>query len=394
MVYLSQLLNKDIYYRGQKFGSISDMAVFTNYPQPSLSKVVIRKDGKKITIAPSVIDLSRKNPVLISENIPFLPYDEKDFYLNEDLLDKQVIDIDGKRLVRVNDILLESNGELKVVGIDVGISGILRRMGLRNIFRISPKILPWQMIEAFDYQTGDIKINITKNKLNTLDPSEVADILEELGTKERLGVLEGLDAGRAARAIEETDNRTQEAILEQLPARSLKTIVIKMHLAPLADLFHFLNPLRITQILNFLGKEKAQKVAKLIQFTADTAGGLMNPNFPSFDGEATVKEVLFALRDLKKPEAIVVTNGNQKLVGLVYVKDLVGLDSLAKLKDIVTERKFVNPKVGFRELVKIFSQYKLRVIPVVDIDKKPLGIVKIDSILDKIEESNQENEFI
>ena len=394
MVYLSQLLNKDIYYRGQKFGSISDMAVFTNYPQPSLSKVVIRKDGKKITIAPSVIDLSRKNPVLISENTPFLPYDEKDFYLNEDLLDKQVIDIDGKRLVRVNDILLESNGELKVIGIDVGISGILRRLGLRKIFRIPPKILPWQMIEAFDYQTGDIKINITKNKLNTLDPSEVADILEELGTKERLGVLEGLDAGRAARAIEETDNRTQEAILEQLPARSLKTIVIKMHLAPLADLFHFLNPLRITQILNFLGKEKAQKVAKLIQFTGDTAGGLMNPNFPGFDGEATVKEVLFALRDLKKPEVIVVTNGNQKLVGLVYVKDLVGLDSLAKLKDIVTERKFINPRVGFRELVKIFSQYKLRVIPVVDIDKKPIGIVKIDSVLDKIEESNQDNEFI
>ena len=394
MVYLSQLLNKDIYYRGQKFGSISDMAVFANYPKPSLSKVVIKKDGKKITITPSAIDFSRRNPVLISENTPFLPYDEKDFYLNEDLLDKQVIDIDGKRLVRVNDILLESNGELKVIGIDIGISGILRRLGVRKFIKIPPKILPWQMIEAFDYETGDIKINITKNRLNSMDPSEVADILEELGVKERLGVVESLDAGRAARAIEETDNRTQEAILEQLPERSLKTIVIKMHLAPLAHLFHILNPLRITQILNTLGKDKVQKMQKLIQFANDTAGGLMNPSFLSFNGDQTVKEVISNLRDLKKPEMIVVTNGGQKLVGLVYVKDLLGLDTLALLKDIVSERKFVQPKVGFRELVKIFSQYKLRALPVVDSDKKPIGVVKIDAVLDKIEESNQDNEFI
>jgi len=394
MVYLSQLLNKDIYYRGQKYGSISDMAVSTNYPTPSLSKVVIRRHGQKFTVTPSAVDFHRDKPVLISENTPFLPYDEKDFYLNEDLLDKQVIDVNGKRLVRVNDILMESNGELKVVGIDIGASGIIRRLGLRKIFRVASKILPWQMIEAFDYQTGDITLNISQNKLNSMDPSEVADILEKLGVKERLGVVEGLDAGRAARAIEEANTRTQEAILEQLPPGSLKSIVIKMHLAPLADLLHIINPLRIKEILSFIGRERAQKVENLIQFANDTAGGLMNPNFVSFDGGITAKEARVSLQDQKKPEVLLVTNGNQKLAGFVYTKDLLDCDPLALLKDIIIERKFVYPQVGFRELIKMFSQYKLRALPVVDSDKKPIGVVKIDSILDKIEESNQGNDFI
>jgi len=395
MVYLSQLLNKNVYYGKETYGKITDLAVFENYENPSISKIVITKDNKKITISPSVIDLNRNRIILKSEKTPFLPYDENDFYLNEDLLDKQVIDIDGKRLVRVNDVLLENNGETKVVGIDIGFAGLFRRLGIGFIIRSKAKILPWQMIEAFDYQTGTVRIKLTEGNLNSLHPSELADILEGAGNKERLGIVESLDTDRAVMAIEEADYRTQEAILEQLSLSPLKRIVDKMHITEIADLFYKLNPLKIKEILSLLGNEKAQRVEGLLDFGNDTAGGLMNVIYYSVDGDKTVKEVYNELfNQTPKPETILVTNGNSKLVGVLYTKDILDCDPLALAKDIVSERKFVYPNVDLNQIIKIFSQYNLRILPVVDKEKKPIGTVTVDTILSKIEERVRANEAI
>ncbi len=395
MVYLSQLLNKKVYSGDKPYGKISDLAVFENYQNPSLSKVVIKKEGKRVTISPSFLDFHSNKVILKSEKVPILPYDENDFYLNEDLLDKQVIDTDGKRLVRVNDILLESNGETKVIGIDIGFAGILRRLGLTPFIKGKPKILPWQMIEAFDYQTGNIRLKLSQGKLNTMHPSELADILEDLGSKERLGIVESLDSDKAAQAIEEADTRTQEAILEQLPPSPLKKIVNRMHITDIAGLFYKINPLRLREILSLIGNEKAEKVEKLLDFGGDTAGGLMNEIYYSIDGGKTVKEIYNELySQTPKPEAILVTNGNGKLVGVLYTKDILDCDPLALIKDIVSERKFVYGNVGLSRIIKLFSQYNLRVLPVVDKEKKPIGIVSVDTVLGKIEERTREDEVI
>jgi magnesium transporter len=114
------------------------------------------------------------------------------------------------------------------------------------------------MIEAFDYQTGNVRLKLTQNSLNTLHPSELADILEEVGSKERIGIVESLDTDKAVMALEEADYKTQEAILEQLSLSPLKRIVDRMHITEIADLFYKINPLRVKEILNLLGNEKAQ----------------------------------------------------------------------------------------------------------------------------------------
>ena len=180
-----------------------DFAVLESSPNPSISKVVVKKNGNKTTVSPSALSIKKNRAVLTSSTIPFLPYDERDFYLNEDLLDKQVIDIDGKRLVRVNDVVIDDTKELKVIGIDIGASGIFRRLGLSFLFKTDPKIIPWQMIEAFDYRTGNIKLSLPQNRLNKMHPAELADILENLGSRERTAIVESLEASRAAKAIEE-----------------------------------------------------------------------------------------------------------------------------------------------------------------------------------------------
>lgn len=394
MVYLSELLNKKVYFNRKVYGEMVDFAVLASSVNPSVSKIVIKKKDKKITISPSFIAIKKFGAILLSEKAPQLPFDEREFYLNEDLLDKQVIDIDEKKLVRVNDVLLEGNGELKVVGIDIGIGGILRRLGLGKFINTKAKILPWQMIEAFDYQTGNVKISLSQSKLNSMHPSEIADILEDLGSKERKGMVESLEAERAAEAIEEADFRTQEAILDELPVRVLKKIVTKMHVADIAGLFYKLNPLRIREILRLMGSERAEKVERLLDFGNDKAGGVMRTGFISFDGNTTVKEAYNSLyKKAPKPEAILVTNGNQKLIGTIYIKDILDIDSLALLKDVVTERKFVYPSADFNQVISLFGRYNLRVLPVVDKEKKPIGVITAGIVLSKIEEKTREDEI-
>jgi len=372
-----------------------DFAVLESSQTPSVSKIVVKKEGKKTTVSPSFLSIKANGAILTSDKVPFLPYDERDFYLNEDLLDKQVIDIDDKRLVRVNDVLLESNGELKVVGIDIGVGGLLRRLGLEKVIKVNPKILPWQMIEAFDYQTGNVKISLSQNRLNSMHPSEIADILEELGSKERKGFVESLEAERAAKAIEEADYRTKEAILDELPVRVLKKIVTKMHVSDIASVFYKLNPLRIRKILSFLSTERAQKVERLLDFGEDKAGGVMRTGFISFDGNTTVKQAYNSLyKNTPKPEAILVTNGNQKLIGTIYIKDILDIDSLALLNDVVTERKFVYPNADFNQVISLFGRYNLRLLPVVDKDKKPIGVITAGIVLSKIEEKTKTDELI
>jgi len=121
----------------------------------------------------------------------------------------------------------------------------------------------------------------------------------------------------------------------------------------------------------------------------------MRTGFVSFDGNTTIKEAYNSLYGIKpKPEAILVTNGNQKLVGTIRVKDILDIDSLAQLKDVVTERKFVYPESDFNTIISLFGRYNLRVLPVVDNDKKPIGVVTTGIVLSKIEERTKIDEII
>jgi len=370
------------------------MAIFANRPHPPISKIEIMRNNKKLTISPQALLITPLRIELASHQVPFLPYDHKDFYLGEDLLDKQVIDMDGKRLVRVNDVLLDNVGELKVVGIEVGAVGLFRRLGL-SFIPFAPKIIPWQYIEAFDYQTGNVQIKLTQSKLNSLHPSELADILEDVGIKERLGIVAALDAKKAARAIEEANDQTQISILEELPVSGFKDVLNKMHTAELVDILHFLNPLKNKEIQEALGMEKAQRIKKLLFFSSDTAGGLMHPSFLSFDGEKTVKEVTKALSyDEYVPETILITNGGGRFIGTLRTKDLLHSDPLALLKDCIRDKLFVYPEKPTENIFRLFSEYNLRSLPVIDQEKKPIGVIIIDDVLKHLEEKTKPHESI
>ncbi|HEX7042311.1 MAG TPA: CBS domain-containing protein [Patescibacteria group bacterium] len=393
MMYLSQLLNKPVYQNGKPFGKIIDLAIFENRPNPPVSKIEIKHGNEKLTVSPQSLTVRDSHISLPTQHIPLLPYDHKDFYLVEDLLDKQVIDTDGRRLVRVNDVVLDINAEFKVVGIDIGFAGVLRRLGLGALAH-QTTIIPWNVIEAFDYQTGNVRIKLKQTSLNTLHPADIADILEEAGTKERLGIVEALDARQAARALEEADEETQISILENLTPDAIKNIVNKMHIAELADVFNDLNPAKAKEVQNALGIEKVQKIRKLLAFSDEVAGGMMHPGFFQAKSTQTVKEVIKEMEDQGLvPETITVTNPEGKLLGTINSKGLLIVDKLSLLSDNLTDKKFVYVNSPFEDIVELFAQYNLRTLTVVDADKKPVGIILIDDILKIVEEEN-ENEDI
>lgn len=395
MLYLSQLVNKPIYYKDNPIGKLLDIAIVENRPAPPISKIVVRKNSKRLTVPPSSVTLENTKFVLKTSDAPFLPFDENAFYLAEDLLDKQVIDVRGKKVVRVNDVVLENNGELKVVGIDVGFSGIIRRLGISFLFPLKPKILPWAIIEAFDYSTGAIRIRLNENRLHTFHPSELADILEDLGVKERLSLVEFLDAQKAASAIQESDNKTKLSILKQLSPSKLKDIINKMLVSEIADVFYKMTPFRIKEILHLLGQEKAQSVKRLVVFKDDAAGGIMKTTYYRIGAGKTVKETVQQLfHERIKPESIVVVNENNKLYGTLLVKNLINTDGLAILKDIVSDRKFVYSNTHFSQLLRLFAMYNLRLLPVVDENKQVIGVITIDGMLAKIEEDEEKNDLL
>ncbi len=394
MLYLSQLIGQKIYLDEKPYATILDMAIFENRPHPPVSKIEIRHNKKKLTISPDTLAYHDGKLVLKSHHITQLPYDHKDFYLAEDLLDKQVIDTDGRRLVRVNDVIIEVNGELKVAGIDIGFDGILRRLGL-GILKFHQRVLPWSDIEALDYETGTIQLKLTQNKLRKMHPADLAEILEDAGTKERLGIVAALDAKQAARAIEEADDETQISILDTLTPAAFREIINKMHVSEIADVFHDLQPERAREIKSILGDEKSHQVTNLSSFRDDVAGGIMRGHFFSAPATATIKELQQEFIELSSiPETIVVINSAGKYDGIIQTKDLLKFDRLALLNDIISERKFVTTSAPFSDIMRLFAQYNLRSLAVVDKDKKPAGVIVIDDLLTFLEDEDNRNDNI
>ncbi|HEX8932488.1 MAG TPA: CBS domain-containing protein [Patescibacteria group bacterium] len=387
MIFLSQLLKKSIYSGDDKYATIIDFGLPTDLHSTEISTVIVKKGKNKLRIPiKNVSYKDHKFSLLNKENLAIVD-NRDDFYLVEDLLDKQVIDITGKRMVRVNDVLIKENDALKVTGIDVGFSGVLRRLGLSAINPLKNVTIPWSAVEAFDYQTGDIKIKLGKSNLNNLHPVDLAEILEDAGAKEREGIVEALDAEKAADAIEEANSETQEAILEQLPSAQLKRILEKMQVSEIADVADDVSTETFKRIIKLLSQDKAKRVENLMLFPDDVAGGLMQITFYKVRSDKKVGEIIekFA-REKEIPEVIIVVDEDDEYVGQVAVVSLINVAADTRIKDFITDKSFVYDDDKFTTVFRTFAHSNLRLLPVINANYAVIGVISIDSILQRIEE--------
>ncbi len=321
--------------------------------------------------------------------------------LERDLLDQQVIDVYGRKVVRVNDVDLhqESAGNrtvLKIASVDVGARGAVRRL-LKGIVpaaalnvllrKIPPKTIPWEFVDLIETDPARrVKLKISHERLAKLHPADIADIVEDLAPDEREAVFETLDEGVAAEALEEVEPKVQKAIVESLDSERAAEIVEEMEPDAAADLLADLPQDRTEEILVQMEPEERQEVTELLEFKENTAAGRMTTEYLALPLNATVHDAIETLRNFE---------GGVETVSTIYLLDekgrLAGAVPLAKLVLAEQNTPLLSLKqeplischagAGEKEVAELFDKYNLLTLPVVDDDGKLTGVITSDDVI-------------
>ena len=323
----------------------------------------------------------------------------KGMLLVESILDKQIVDLNGRKLVRVNDVRLVrlSQGTFPLA-VDIGIEGLLRRLGVSkyikrvlNRFKISipAKFILWDDVQAIDFSSLNIKLSKSYSKLQTLHPSDLADILEDLGKKTSMSLFSALDEEQAADVLEEMESHAQIHILENLPVEKAADVLEKMPADEVADILDELEDDRAESLLKEMEAESSQEVRELLEYEDDVVGSIMTTDYLSFSPENTVADVLYELRT-KKPEAyelynLFVTEKNDELVGSFNLRDLVVADPSLKITEIMKEEPVsLHDDQDIKDIAELVSKYDLLAVPVVDKMRQLQGMVVVDDVVEDL----------
>lgn len=323
------------------------------------------------------------------------------FLLGRDLLDQQVIDVHGRKVVRVNDVdLHEENVEnriiLKVGAVDVGVRGAVRRLlkgvvpmpALKTLLRQIPeRPIPWDFVDLIETDPARrIKLKISHERLARLHPADIADIVEDLAPDEREAVFETLDEEVAAGALGEVDPKVQKAIVESLDSDRAADIVEEMEPDAAADLLADLPEERTSQILREMAPEERAEMTELLEFKENTAAGRMNTEYLALDLNATVDEAIDALRDfdggVETVNTLYLVDSKGLLAGAVPLVQLVISKSDDRLSSLTQEPLiFCEERTSEMEVAELFDKYNLLTLPVIDKEKKLTGVITSDDVI-------------
>jgi len=329
-----------------------------------------------------------------------------DLYLVDSVLDKQIIDINGRKLVRVNDVRLVTivNGTF-AVAVDIGIEGLLRRIGISRPLKYSvslfnghipSKFILWEDVETIDSSNSKIKLSKSYKKLQTLHPSDLADIIEDLGRKASAEVFWALDEEQAADVLEELEIETQVHIIKSLSIEKAADLLDKMPADEVADIFDALGDEKVELLLNEMEKKTSQEVRELLDYPDHAVGSIMSTEVMSFNKDTTVAEVFAELRD-KEPEAeslynLFVTDEKEVLIATFSLRDLVVSPLETKIYQIMKPspvRLYDYQEID--EIAEFISKYNMLAIPVVDKNEMLQGMVVIDDVIDDLMDKRRMN---
>jgi CBS domain-containing protein/sporulation protein YlmC with PRC-barrel domain len=324
--------------------------------------------------------------------------------VQKDLLDQQIIDTSGRKVVRVNDIGLSeqrTNGtvELRVVQVDVGLPGAVGRLlqGLappsvirRIQSKLPPRTIRWEFVNLIEPDPlRRVKLRITHQKLANLHPADLADIMEKLSPAERQAIVASLDEQTAAEALAELDQRLQAQIVEKLDPEKAAEIIEEMEPDQAADLLADLSPERSREVLQELPREEAQEVRELLKFEENSAGGMMNTEFVMVGETATIEEVMEWVRghdtNLDQLDSVALVNQDAVFTGAVSVGRLVLAQGGRALTELRMEPLVsVTPEADEKEVFALFDKYDLRSLTVVDPSGRPIGAITVDDVVSRL----------
>ena len=394
--------------QGNVRGKLKDIAVATG---PDAGKVVglVLKTRTGLSLVPS--QNVRETPAGTLElRAPEMLSPLKDegnyIYLQQDLVDRQIIDIHGRKVVRVNDVDLEWMGDgevhlLRVAEVEVGLRGAFRRV-FKGILpktkldqlsrRFKDRGIPWQFVDVIEVDPARrVKLRIEYERLAEMHPSDLAEILEDLSPAERDAVFTSLDEEVAAETLEEVDPKLQVSLLEKLDEEKIADIVEEMDPGAAADLLAELPEDKSDAILEEMEPEERQEVAELLEFDEKSAAGAMTTDFVYLGTEATVSQVGPALRsfdgDIESVTEIYLLDEKRVLRGAVPLARLVIAQPEAKLSVLTEVRVLSCPaEMKQNELAEMFDKYNLHALPVVDTQGRMVGVVHADHVISFLRE--------
>ena len=332
------------------------------------------------------------------DEIPPGKLSEKEILITETILDKQIVDIDGLKVVRVNDVLLAPvKGALCLVGVDVGFKGILRRLGImgrsglssRIMGKLPSRIIPWSYIGLLDPALRNIHLKISRKTISDLHPADIADIIEDLNNRDRLMVLDSLGDETAAEALEEVDPDVQATVVKHMDADDMADILEKMDPAEAADLLDMVTEEKASEVLGLMEPEEAEDVMELMGYSDQSSGSIMTNEYIWVRSYCKVSDIFERLRkagqDVDMIYYIYVLNDTGQLIGVASLRDLLLADPSGKIDDFMkTDLISILPTASIEGATNLLSKYDFLSIPVVDPEGNMLGIVTFDDALDNV----------
>jgi magnesium transporter len=397
-LYLSSVLNKPLTNgAGQLLGKVWDLAITPDEEFPIVSQVLVRRNRKTYSVAWDRVVLF--NPAVISVSASeseLTTYRESgtEIHVRRDILDKQIVDVNGAKVVRVNDLKLGRHKDaLCLMSVDVGFRGLLRRMGYERLWGLLQREIPereisWQFVGHLEANAARLTLTMAREQIAEMHPADLAHIIARVPRNNIQSVLNTLDDETAGEAIHELEPELRSRVISELDSERASDILEEMSPDEAADVLGDLTQEKAEELLGLMDAEDAEEIQELLEHEEDCAGGMMNNNFIAISSEMTVKEALAQVK-IQAPEVdnvyyAYVLDGDERPLGVVSLKALIIEDESLPVSEVMTENlKSVEIEAHPKEILEIIAKYDLIAVPVLDEEQKMVGIVTVDDILER-----------
>ncbi len=403
IVYLSELLGLKVFdLKGQHIGSLRDAALVPLIDPIRLDRFLVGAGPGWLSVRyDQVSEITRKGIRLKDEQLTPYHSDEYMLRMKRDLLDQQIIDSQGRKLVRVNDVTLTKQHEnghevLHVLEVDIGLRSMVRRV-LQGIVspsvirriqsRIATNSIRWEFCNVLEPDPQRrVRLNISNRFLEKMHPADLADIVEEMGYEDRIALFNTMKNDTAAELLSEVEPDMKSRIIESLDSQKAAGILEEMEPSEAADVLNNMEDARSEQILLEMGREEKEEVEEALDFRENTAGNLMGTNFLSLAESATVAD---AIAELRKDEdrvedlhSLFLIDEEERLKATVPIARLFFAPGDSALRNYSADPLLFVPVDEKQDrIAEIFDRYNLLSLPVIDEEERLIGVIVVDDIV-------------
>ncbi len=398
MLHLSLVVGGGLRDRGgERIGKVDDLLVRLGEDYPPVTGVLATVAGRPVFVAASeVAEIGHGRVDLLSDKIDLQRFERRygEVLLRKDVLDRQLINVDGARLVRANEIeIARIDGWYRVVGVDTGLRGIVRRVAPRRLGASMPpgQFLDWASVEAFTGHVPSVRLRVPHPKLARLHPAQLADLVEAASHNEGEEIMRavGGDEELEADVFEELDGQHRREFIEERSDAEVAAVLERMETDDAVDLLGDLPEERREGVVLLLPAVQRRRVRALAGYDPATAGGLMSPEFVCLYAQATKAEAIGRVERSRAPADtlawVYVMNLDRRLKGAIALADLLRADPALTMGEAAT---FLPPRVAaeadLEEVARLMTDYDLTVVPVVDERDQIMGVVSVDDVLEMV----------